>query len=346
MKGGELLMVGVEGTRLAPSEGRLLARLRPAGVVLVQRNVADLASLRLLVAEIRAAHRDARLLLAAEGGRVDRLRGLFGPAPAAEDLARRPPALAQRAGRWVGEALRFCGFDLDLAPVVDLDRGRRGNALDRRCLGATPRRVVGRARAFARGLARAGIGSCLKHFPGLGGAGEDTHFAPAEVALSAAELQRDLAPFRALAGETGAVMAGHAVYPALDPARRPATLSPALASDLLRGELRFRGALLSDDLEMGALAAHGELAELGELALRAGCDALLFCRRLDAAPSIAERLAKSRLAERRREAGARLGRLRRLLARSRRSAGPPLAPERIRRSLAAVAASAAAEGSS
>ena len=126
MKGGELLVVGVEGTRLAPSEGRLLTRLRPAGVVLVQRNVGDLSSLRILVAEIRAAHGEAMLLLDAEGGRVDRLRGLFGPAPAADELARRPPALAERAGRWVGESLRYCGFDLDLA-----SEGSAGEAFER-----------------------------------------------------------------------------------------------------------------------------------------------------------------------------------------------------------------------
>jgi beta-N-acetylhexosaminidase len=335
VSGGGLLVVGVEGLRLAPSERRTLKRVRPFGVVLVQRNVGDLQQLRILVAEIRAAHPRAVLCLDAEGGRVDRLRGLLGPAPAADLLALRPPALARRAGRWVGAALRGLDFDLDFAPVVDLDRGRAGNALDRRCLGSTPRRVVARARAFTRGLEGSGVGACLKHFPGLGGAGADTHLAPARIELSEDELEVDLAPFRSLARETGAVMAGHAVYPALDPSGAPATLSPAIATERLRGDLGFRGALFSDDLEMGALDELGDLAERGERALRAGCDALLFCRRIEAAPEIGARLGARRLSERRREAEARLEAFRRRLSRLRRGARRvPI--EEVRRRLAGV----------
>lgn len=338
MKGGELLVVGVEGVRLAPAERRVLTRLQPFGVLLVQRNVADEATLRALVAEIRAACPEAILPLDAEGGRVDRLRAIAGSAPAAADLARHPPALARRAGRWVGAAMRNLGFDLDFAPVVDLDHDRKGNALDGRCLGSTPRQVADRGKAFLEGLARAGVGGCLKHFPGLGGAGQDTHLEPSRIDLPARDLERDLEPFRRLAALAGAVMAGHAVYPSLDPELLPATLSRALATDLLRGSLPFHGVLFSDDLEMGALASFGDLSERGEAALAAGCDALLFCRRLEAAPGIAARLALPGLSRRRAAAGARLESLRRRLARLRRTAGatPPLAV--ARRRLAAVTA--------
>lgn len=343
MSGGEVLFLGVEGTRLSSGEARILARVRPAGVVLVQRNIDEEAGLRELVAELRAARPGLLLALDAEGGRVDRLRGLVGPAPGADRLARCPPALARRAGYWVGAALAGFGFDLDLAPVADLDHGRAGNALDRRTFGGDPRRVASRAGAFLDGLHAAGVGACLKHFPGLGDAGTDTHLAPAAIALDARALARDLAPFAALGGRAEAVMAGHAVYPALDPQARPAALSPALCTSLLRRRLRFRGTLLSDDLEMGALAPWGELAERGGEALAAGCDGLLFCRRIEAAPEIAARLASRALAARRAEAEVRLARLRRALARRRAEAGPPPALARVRSALARLSVRVPAE---
>ena len=126
MKGGELLFVGVEGTRLARAEATILKRVRPAGIVLVQRNVADEASLRALISELRAAAPGLVLALDAEGGRVDRLRALVGPAPGADRLAAHPPALARRAGYRVGAALAGFGIDLDYLLVV-----HAANAADR-----------------------------------------------------------------------------------------------------------------------------------------------------------------------------------------------------------------------
>jgi len=343
VKGAELLVLGFEGTRLTGGERRLLARLRPLGVILVQRNIgADLGELIELVGEVRAATPDSLLALDAEGGRVDRLRDLFGPAPSAQALAARPPALTRRAARWIGAAMRATGFDLDFAPVVDLDRGRSGNALDGRCFGADVRSVVARGRAVLDGLAASGIGGCLKHFPGLGGAPADTHLRPACIERTVAELARDLEPFGRLAARAGAVMAGHAIYPALDPQLRPATLSPPIATHVLRRGLRprFTGVLFSDDLEMGALGPWGDLPERGAAALAAGCDALLFCRQIEDAPAIAARLARPALSTRRREATARLERLRRQLARLRAAAGPLPDPAQLRARLAAVGAAA------
>ncbi len=337
MKGAEVLFVGFEGTRPTPEERSILRRLQPAGITLVPRNIEDEPGLRALLAELRLLCPAAIFGLDAEGGRVDRLRNLVGPAPAARDLAAVSPRRSARAGRWVGEALRNFGFDLDFAPVVDLDHGQRGNALDGRCLGRNPRAVTARARAFLGGLHRAGIGGCLKHFPGLGAAPADTHFELARVLLTRRRLARDLAPFVALAGEVEAVMVGHAIYPTLDPSFLPASLSPTICGGLLRKSLTFRGPVLSDDLEMGALGAHGDLPWRAEAALVAGCDGLLFCRQLGAAPEIARRLAGRRLDARRRQAEARLARLRRALERRRRQAGEPLDLGEVRRQLAALA---------
>jgi beta-N-acetylhexosaminidase len=225
----------------------------------------------------------------------------------------------------VGGALRLLDCDVDLAPVVDLDRGRRDNALDDRCLGGTPRAVTARARAFLSGLHAAGVGGCLKHFPGLGGAGEDTHHGGSVVGLDVEVLADDLAPFAALAEAAGAVLVSHAVYPALSPALssargrgRPASLEPAISTRLLRRRLRFRGLAIADDLAMRALEAWGDLPEVAAQALAAGCDLLPVCHSLEAAPEVAARLARSSLRRRVEEAGARLGRYRRSLAALRR----------------------------
>lgn len=311
---GDLLVVGIPGEVLAPREAALLTRLRPFGVILLPRNVAGPEQLAELTAAVRGAAPESLLFLDAEGGRVDRLRRIVGPAPAGEALACRPPALARRAGLWIGHSLRLFGFHVDFAPVVDLDRGLANNALDGRYLGTGPRRVVPRARAFLQGLRAAGVGGCLKHFPGLGGAGEDTHDRGSVVDLCRRELDVDLRPFQALGPLAGAVMAGHAAYPALAPADLPATLAPAVATGLLRRELGFSGVLFSDDLEMGALATWGELPQRAEASLAAGCDALLLCQTLGAAPAVAEHLAAPALATRAAEARARLAGYRALLA--------------------------------
>ncbi len=339
MIGGGALFLGVEGVRLTAAERRTLARVAPAGVVLFARNVGTESELAALVADLRTHVPGGVLAVDAEGGRVDRLRSLAGAAPAAAALARARPAQARRAGRWVGAALARLDLDLDLAPVVDLDRGWRGNALDGRCLGAGPRAVTARAAAFLAGLHDSGVGGCVKHFPGLGGAELDTHEAPARVALTAAELERDLEPFRRLAAAAECALVGHAIYPALDPSQRPASLSSAIAGGPLRSACGLgRSAMLSDDLEMGALAPWGALVERGEQALAAGCDGLLFCRRLDQAEAIARRLARPALRRRLAEAIARLERLRRWLARRRQGRRPAPPLPRIASRLARLAA--------
>jgi beta-N-acetylhexosaminidase len=337
-RAGRALIVGLPGPELAADEAQLLRRLRPFGVIVFGRNLVEVEQTRRLVGAVREAAPEALLLADAEGGRVDRLKTLVGPAPAAAALATRPPAESRRAGRWVGEALRHFDLDVDLAPVVDLDHGASDNALDGRYFGRAPRAVVARARAFGEGLRSAGVGSCLKHFPGLGAARLDTHRAMATVALGAPALRRELAPFASLWAAAGAVMIAHAVYPALDPERLPATLSRAIATRLLRQRLGFRGVAIADDLEMGALAAWGDLSERAAAALAAGCDLLPVCSRLDAVPAVAARLLRAGLRDRLEEAAQRAATYRRRLLRQRDAIPRRTASlEAIRAGLAAMA---------
>lgn len=306
MNTAENVFVGIPGQSLDRSSASLLAEHRPAGVVLFQRNIASVEQFLALIAELRQLLPDAILAVDAEGGRVDRLKDLVGEAPAASLLARRPPASALAAGRLVAQSLRLFDLDIDFAPVVDLDRGERGNGLDGRYLGSRSARITPRARSFLRGLHSGGVGGCLKHFPGLGAATADSHHEPAVIELTAEELQADLKPYWSLTALAGAVMVGHAIYPAFDRQSRPASLSPAVIGDLLREQLGFDGLVLSDDLEMNALERYGQLADRAEAAFAAGCDAVLACASLEALPELAERLGKRKFDRRRRDSRRRL----------------------------------------
>jgi beta-N-acetylhexosaminidase len=311
MRGAELLMVGIPGKSLDGETKSALAALQPGALVLQPDNVdEDVEDFVELINELRAVLPDTLFAVDAEGGRVDTLAAVTGGAPAPSDLAAGSPSLAFETGRWLGHAVAIFNIGLALAPVVDLDRGEENNALDGRYLGSDPEAVTVRARAFLRGLQTAGVGGCLKHFPGLGGATDDTHYMGSTVYLPKKELEVDLFPFRELAEIAGAVMVGHANYPAWDRDGLPATLSPSILGGLLREELGFGGVVLSDDLEMKALAPWGDVPERAAAAFAAGCDVLLVCHSLDAARAAAERLDANDLADRREEAGARFARFR------------------------------------
>jgi len=306
MRPAEQVFVGIPGLELDSESAALLAAHRPGGVVLFKRNIQHEEQLNDLVTALRRLLPEAVLAIDAEGGRVDRLQDVVGPAPGAALLAKHPASYSLQAGNWIGQSLRLFDLDVDFAPVVDLDHGATDNALDNRYFGSTPSEVIPRARAFLRGLYTGGAGGCLKHFPGLGAAGEDTHFRMSAVYLPAEELRVDLEPFRALNRLAGAVMVGHALYPAYDSSMRPATLSPAIIGGVLRGRLGFDGLVFSDDMEMKALDEWGDLPERCEACFAAGCDVLCVCHTLAALPEIVARLEHPALQERVAQANRRL----------------------------------------
>lgn len=332
-----LFWIGVPGPDLDWESQRVLRTTPPGGVVLFGRNVTgELRRLQQLVRDLRRAVPELVIAVDAEGGRVDRLHPLFGRAPSAAALSRKPPSWSERSGYWMGAALRQVGIDLDLAPVLDLDWGIAGNALEERCFGKSPRAVVSRGRAFLDGLRKAGIGGCLKHYPGLGAAPTDTHLRGARIELADAGMEREERPFRKLlqAGHAVALMVGHGVYPYLDPAALPASISPFWIRRL-RGHLGFSGLIVSDDLEMGALSAYGELADRSLLALEAGVDALAVCSRLELLPELAGHLARQGRPQEVHQALRRQRRLRWSLQRISRQAPRQLpSPSQIRAALA------------
>jgi beta-N-acetylhexosaminidase len=297
-------------------------------VVLFKRNVTSAAQLRRLVAEVKATGAGPEPLLAIdhEGGRVHRLPRPFTHFPPALAVAASGPAAARAVGRAMGRELAAVGIDVDFAPVLDVWTQPRNRVIGDRAFGTTPAAAARNALALARGLGEAGVVACGKHFPGHGGTVGDSHHVRPRVARSRRELARlDLVPFRrAIAARIPTLMTAHVVYPALDP-KRPATLSRAIAHDLLRRRLGFRGVLFSDDLEMHAVARR-PIERVVVEALAAGCDMLLVCASLALArrgiDAVATALGRGRL-----DPGAAAASLSRIEALRRRR--PPRRPARL-----------------
>lgn len=277
-------MVGFPGP--VPTADLLdLVRDGVAGVVYFRRNLTGgPAAAARLTADLQAAAAAAGrppLLVAAdqEGGVVARLRAPFTEYPGAETLGLiDDETLAERFGRATAAELRAVGITVDFAPVVDVLTNPANPVVARRSFGPDPGRVGRLGAAVVRGLQGGGVAACAKHFPGHGDTDEDSHHTLPVVRHGRARLEAvELPPFAtAIAAGVAMVMTAHVVYPALDP-ERPATLSPAIVTGLLRERLGFDGVVATDDLEMAAIAARFGWEEAVVMAVEAGCDLLLVC---------------------------------------------------------------------
>lgn len=276
---GDVFLLGFEGTAPDPALREWFEALRPGGVLLFARNIESPEQVADLTAALQRWRGESPLLVAVdqEGGRVSRFRPPFTAFPGSGALGRAGDArLAERAGRVLGAELKAVGVTVNLAPVLDLRSGPENPVLGERCLGGDPAAVARLGAALIRGMQEAGVAATAKHFPGHGGTAVDSHEALPVVPGDAAHLARTaLAPFRAaVAAGVAAVMTAHVRYPALDP-DLPATLSPRILA-LLREELGFGGAAVSDDLLMGAITERWPAEEAAALAFEAGVDFLLL----------------------------------------------------------------------
>ncbi|MEO8217160.1 MAG: beta-N-acetylhexosaminidase [Acidobacteriota bacterium] len=305
--GHRVLGMGLTGPVLTELERGILRESPPAAVVLFGRNIQDREQLLELVSEIKAQSDVPPLVMIdEEGGRVDRLRDLIPGLPSAQFFSEGGHAeeLAEWFGTIVGRALRYFDIDVNLAPVVDIHRDDSAKGLERRCFGDDAPTVIRLAGAFMRGQQSVGVASCLKHFPGLGLATDDTHYGSTVIDVSKDRLLgEDLVPYIALANDAGAVMIGHGIYPQLD-AGLPATLSRVIATDLLRASVGFRGVAFSDDMEMHAVSDLGSYPDISLRALRAGNDLIMICSHVEIISEVMDHL--ERCASEKTEVGVRL----------------------------------------
>lgn len=290
---GAVLICAVEGTALTGEERAFYAATPTSGLTVFTRNIPhpDYKQLRHLVEELQALRPagEPPLVVAVdqEGGRVNRFKTKDWPAfpnqgPALQladgstDDAGLQAIRAYAGG--VASELLSVGVNVDFAPVCDIDTEPTNTAIGDRCFGKDARSVTLRAGAFLDGLQAAGVLGSLKHFPGQGDARVDTHHGRGVIDLPRSVLdERELAPFRALIPRAPMVMISHCIYPAL--ADEEASLSPRIMNELLRGELGFRGVVVSDDMTMGAIAQDEHAwGEAIVAAVAAGADMILVCR--------------------------------------------------------------------
>lgn len=272
-----------EGERLTPDERAFFRDCDPAGYILFRRNVATREQMRALTGELRELHgRDALpILIDQEGGRVARMRPPEWPAfPAAEAFARlyeKAPMSAIEAARAnagaIAVLLAEVGVNVDCLPVLDVRQPGATDIVGDRALGSEPMQVAALGRAMLDGLAAGGVVGVIKHMPGHGRALVDSHKEMPVVGALEAELEIDLEPFRTLRSAPMG-MTCHCVFTAWDP-ERPASQSPTVIGEVIRGRIGFDGFLMSDDIGMHALG--GGFDERARRVIEAGTDAVLHC---------------------------------------------------------------------
>ncbi|WP_329523836.1 glycoside hydrolase family 3 protein [Streptomyces jietaisiensis] len=248
-----------------------------ASVGLFGRNIASPAQLAALTAQLRAEREDVLVAIDEEGGDVTRLEVRTGSSfPGNHALgAIDDTALTRQVAAELGRRLAACGVNLNWAPSADVNSNPANPVIGVRSFGAEPELVARHTAAYVGGLQSAGVAACTKHFPGHGDTAVDSHLALPRIDADAAVLRaRELAPFRAaIEAGTKAVMSAHILVPALDP-QRPATLSGGILTDLLRKELGYEGLIVTDGMEMRAIAATYGIERGSALAIAAGADAI------------------------------------------------------------------------
>lgn len=287
MTESKAMILGCSGLSLTPDEAAFFRDERPWAFILFARNVSEPGQIRDLVGSLRdcVGRSDALVFIDQEGGRVQRLRPPLAPNyPAGSALGalyRHDQQAGLRAAWLLSRLHAFdlsaLGINADCLPVLDVPVEGAHDVIGNRAYGKDPDTVAAMGKAAAEGLLAGGVLPVIKHIPGHGRAFSDSHHALPVVDTPLDELRRhDFAPFKANAG-FGMAMTAHVIYSAIDP-ERPATTSPKVISDYIRGEIGFDGLLMSDDLSMKALS--GDFATRAAASLAAGCDVVLHCNGL------------------------------------------------------------------
>jgi beta-N-acetylhexosaminidase len=279
---GQLLIMGFDGTAMSQRLRAMLGSLQPGGIILFKRNLEHAEQIHALLSTAQKTS-DTPMFLCVdlEGGTVDRLRDVIAPIPPVSEVAAvGSKKLFRRHGRLIGEEVRALGFNVDFAPVLDLQFEESKSVLGSRTVSEKPKEAIAYARPFLHGLRDRGVIGCGKHFPGLGGAKFDTHEElPSIDKKWKAMWKGDLLPYRKLHGDLTFVMVAHAAYPKVTGDHMPASLSRQWMRSILRKRIGYEGLIITDDLDMGGVLAAASIEDAAVETLRAGADMFLVCQK-------------------------------------------------------------------
>ncbi|WP_018882089.1 MULTISPECIES: beta-N-acetylhexosaminidase [unclassified Thioalkalivibrio] len=287
------VMLDVAGIELTPEDRERLRHPATGGVILFARNAGTPTQIQALVAAIRAERPGILIAVDQEGGRVQRLREGFTAIPPMRQLGHvydydrnKACELAHATGELLARELRALDIDFSFTPVLDRDL-EISDVIGDRAFHYDPDVIARLAGELIRGLAAAGMAAVGKHFPGHGAVKADSHVALPVDDRPLSEIEnQDLEAFRPVLGDLEGIMPAHVLYPQVD--GYPAGFSRVWLQDILRRELRYRGAILSDDLAMAGAEGIGDPAERAAAARAAGCDMVLICNEPEQADRILE----------------------------------------------------------
>lgn len=278
---GELFIMGFNGKELEDDTAAFISQAKIGGVILFSQNYDDPAQVSTLinhVQECRTGELPLWISVDHEGGKVQRFKVGFTRLPEADVIGKvNSPKLAFDLAERVGAELSAVGVNVNFAPVADINSNPANPVIGKRAYGETEEMVSKMVSAFVRGHLTQGVQPCVKHFPGHGDTTVDSHFALPRVEDSLESLRnREFKPFtKGFKAGCRWVMTAHVINLNLDP-EKPATLSRPTLQGILRDELRYTGLIVSDDMEMKAIADHFGVDEAPRLAIEAGCDLLIY----------------------------------------------------------------------
>ncbi len=276
---GQLVFTGISGLTLTDEEKKFIEKEDIGGVILFKPNFESPAQLAELVNSIQVLRSEYPLFICTdhEGGRVVRFKSHFTQFPPMLDVARLDsPKLVFDIANIMAEELLACGVNLNLAPVCDIWNNEQNKVIWDRAFGTDHETVSKFISSMIRGFETSGILSCAKHFPGHGNTLKDSHYDLPIVKKSLDDIKaEEIQPFiKAVKARVDMIMMAHIIVEEIDP-ELPCSLSPK-AHQFLRNELKFKGLILSDDMQMGAITAHRGTGEAAMMAIRAGSDLIEY----------------------------------------------------------------------